>query len=136
MRRLALFLVSFACLGVILGDAGHAASRPTVQQADLQRLYGQVNRESFAGKLPGVPVSWGNLAKDDAYGITHFKNEVPLSMEVDRGSVRSESFALDVIRHESCHIATIHEANRLKEDKHGAAFAACMAKIQETEAAD
>jgi predicted SprT family Zn-dependent metalloprotease len=136
VRRLTLFLVSFACLGVILGDAEHAASRPTVQQADLQRLYGQVNSESFAGKLPAVPVRWGNLAKDDAYGITHFKNEVPLSMEVDRESVRSESFALDVIRHESCHIATIHEANRLKEDKHGAAFAACMAKIQETEAAD
>ena len=105
-------------------------------QADLQRLYGQVNRESFAGKLPKVPVSWGDLTKDDAYGITHFKNEVPLSMEVDRKSVQSESFALDVIRHESCHIATIHEANQLKEDKHGATFAACMSRIQETEAGD
>jgi predicted SprT family Zn-dependent metalloprotease len=124
------------CLGVVLGGAEYAASRPAILQADLQRLYGQVNRESFAGKLPEVPVSWGNLTKDDAYGITHFKNEVPLSMEVDRGSVQSESFALDVIRHESCHIATIHEANRLKEDKHGATFTACMARIQETEAAD
>jgi predicted SprT family Zn-dependent metalloprotease len=107
-----------------------------IQQADLQRLYGQVNRESFDGKLPKIPVSWGDLTQDDAFGITHFKNEVPLSMEVDRRSVQSESFALDVIRHESCHIATIHEANRLKEDKHGAAFAACMSRIQETEAAD
>ncbi|MBS1839325.1 MAG: SprT-like domain-containing protein [Acidobacteria bacterium] len=136
MRSLALFLVSFACLGAFLGGAEHASSRTTVQQADLQRLYAQVNQESFAGKLPAVPVRWGNLTKDDAYGITHFKNEVPLSMEVDRSSVQSESFALDVIRHESCHIATIHEANRLKEDKHGATFAACMARIQETEAAD
>jgi len=136
VRRLALFLFSFMCLGVVLGGAEYAASRPAIQQADLQRLYGQVNRESFAGKLPEVRVSWGNLTKDDAYGITHFNNEVPLSMEVDRESVRSESFALDVIRHESCHIATIHEANRLKEDKHGATFAACMARIQETEAAD
>jgi predicted SprT family Zn-dependent metalloprotease len=136
MRRLAPFLVSFACLGVLLGGAEHASSRTMIQQADLQRLYGQVNRESFAGKLPQVPVSWGDLTKDDAYGITHFQNEVPLSMEVDRRSVQSESFALDVIRHESCHIATIHEVNRLKEDKHGAAFAACMSRIQETEAAD
>ena len=136
MRRLAPFLVSFACLGVLLGGAEHASSRTMIQQADLQRLYGQVNRESFAGKLPQVPVSWGDLTKDEAYGITHFKNEVPLSMEVDRRSVQSESFALDVIRHESCHIATIHEANRLKEDKHGPTFAACMSRIQETEAAD
>ena len=136
MRRLALFLASFACLAVLLGGAEHASSRTMLLQADLQRLYGQVNRESFAGKLPEVPVSWGDLTKDDAYGITHFKNEVPLSMEVDRKSVQSESFALDVIRHESCHIATIHEANRLKEDKHGATFAACMSRIQETEAGD
>lgn len=136
MRRLAPFLVPLACLGVLLGGAEHASSRTMIQQADLQRLYGQVNRESFAGKLPEVPVSWGDLTKDDAYGITHFKNEVPLSMEVDRRSVQSESFALDVIRHETCHIATIHEANRLKEDKHGATFAACMSRIQETEAAD
>jgi predicted SprT family Zn-dependent metalloprotease len=103
---------------------------------DLHRFYQQVNQESFEGKLPDVPVRWGDLTKDDAYGITHFKNELPISMEVDRASVRSESFALDVIRHESCHIATIHEANRLKEDKHGATFAACMARIQENEAAD
>ena len=136
MRRLALFLVAFACLGVVLGGAEHASSHTVLQQADLQRLYGQVNQESFAGKLPQVPVRWGNLTKDDAYGITHFKNEMPLSMEVDRGSVMSESFALDVIRHESCHIATIHEANRLKEDKHGATFTSCMARIQETEKAD
>ncbi len=136
MRRLALFLVSFACLGMILGSAEHASSRTRLQQEDLQRLYGQVNQESFAGKLPVVAVTWGDLTKDGAYGITHFKNEVPLSMEVDRKSVQTESFALDVIRHESCHIATIHEANRLKEDKHGATFAACMARIQETEAGD
>lgn len=103
---------------------------------DLHVLYQHVNRDSFEGKLPDVPVHWGDLTKDDSYGITHFKNEVPFSMELDRGSVRSESFALDVIRHESCHIATIHEANRLREDKHGATFAACMARIQETEAAD
>jgi predicted SprT family Zn-dependent metalloprotease len=136
VRRLALYLVSFGCLGVLPGSAEYASSRAMLQQADLQRLYGQVNHESFAGKLPQVPVIWGDLTKDDAYGITHFQNEIPLSMEVDRKSVQSESFALDVIRHESCHIATIHEANRLKEDKHGASFAACMARIQETEAAD
>jgi predicted SprT family Zn-dependent metalloprotease len=130
------FLIAFACLGALLGGAEHASSRTMLQQADLQRLYGQVNRESFSGKLPQVPVNWGDLTKDDAYGVTHFKNEIPLSMEVDRRSVQSESFALDVIRHESCHIATIHEANRLKEDKHGATFAACMSRIQETEAAD
>lgn len=136
MRRLALFLVSLGCFGVVLGDAGHAASREQVQQLDLHHLYQDVNRESFESKLPDVPVHWGDLSKDDAYGITHFDKGVPYLMEVDRRSVLSESFALDVIRHESCHIATNREAHRLKEDPHGATFAACMAKIQENEQAD
>ena len=116
---------------MILGGAGYADSRSEIRQADLQRFYQQVNQESFAGKLPEVTVSWGDLNKDDAYGITHFKKEVAYSMEIDRKSVKTESFALDVIRHESCHIATIHEVKRLKEDAHGAAFAACMERIQE-----
>jgi len=116
---------------MILGGAGYADSRTEIHQADLHRFYQQVNQESFAGKLPDVPVSWGDLTKDDSYGITHFNKEVPYSMELDRKSVRSESFAFDVIRHESCHIATIHDVKRLKEDPHGAIFAACMARIQE-----
>jgi predicted SprT family Zn-dependent metalloprotease len=136
VRRLALFAVSLACLGMILGGAGYADSHAVVRQMDLHLLYQQVNHESFEGKLPDVPVRWSDLTKDDSYGITHFKNEVPYSMEVDRASVKSESFALDVIRHESCHIATIHEAKRLKEDRHGATFAACMDRIQENEKAD
>jgi len=52
------------------------------------------------------------LTKDDAYGVTHFEKGVPYSIEVDRQSVKSESFAMDVLRHESCHVATIKEAKR------------------------
>jgi len=136
MRRLALFVVTLACLGIILGGAGYADSRQEVREAALHGFYLQVNQESFAGKLPDVPVRWGDLTKDDAYGITRFDKEVPYAMEIDRKSVRSESFAMDVIRHESCHIATIHEVKRRKEDAHGATFSACMARIQENEKAD
>lgn len=131
MRRLALFLVSLGCFGIILGGAGHAAPREQALPMDLHQFYQDVNRESFEGKLPDVPVRWGDLSRDDAYGITHFDKGMPYLMEVDRQSVRSESFAMDVIRHESCHIATNREVKRLKEDPHGATFAACMAKIQE-----
>lgn len=131
MRRLALFLVSLGCFGIILGGAGHAASREQIQPMDLHHLYQDVNRDSFDGQLPDVAVRWGDLSKEDAYGITHFEKGTPYLMEVDRLSVRSESFAIDVIRHESCHIATNREVKRLKEDPHGATFAACMAKIQE-----
>jgi predicted SprT family Zn-dependent metalloprotease len=130
VRRLALFTVAFACLAVILGGAEHAASREQFQQVDLQRLYHEVNRESFAGKLPDVPVRWGDLTKDDAYGVTHFEKGVPYAIEVDRQSVKTESFARDVLRHESCHIATIGEAKRRNEDRHGALFVECMARIQ------
>jgi predicted SprT family Zn-dependent metalloprotease len=136
VRRLVLFIVSLGCLGIVLGGAGYADSRAELRQTDLHRLYQDVNQESFDGKLPDIPVRWGDLSKDDAYGITHFDREVPYSMELDRRSVRSESFALDVIRHESCHIATIHEVKRRKEDPHGATFAECMSKIQENEKAD
>ncbi len=135
MRRLVLFVVSLACLGTILGRAGFANSYELLRQTDLHRIYGEVNRASFAGKLPDVPVTWGDLTKDDAYGITHFDKDVPYAMEIDRQSVHTESFARDVIRHESCHIATIREAKRLHEDQHGAAFSACMARIQDTESA-
>ncbi|HJZ64145.1 MAG TPA: SprT-like domain-containing protein [Candidatus Acidoferrum sp.] len=130
---MALFVVSLACLGILMGGAGYADSRSALHQTDLQRLYREVNRDSFAGKLPDVPVTWGDLTKDDAYGITHFDKEVPYGMEVDRKSVHSESFALDVIRHESCHIATIHEMKQRKEDPHGSTFANCMSRIQENE---
>lgn len=136
MRRLALFLVSLACLGTILGSSGYAHSQELLAAGDLHRLYLEVNRASFAGALPDVPVRFGDLTKDDAYGVTHFDNNVPTAMEIDRQSVRTESFARDVIRHESCHIATIREAKRLHEDQHGASFAACMARVQDDAVAD
>jgi len=104
---------------MILGGAEHAASREQVQQVDLQRLYQEVNHDSFAGSLPNVPVRWSDLTKDDAYGVTHFDKGVPYAIEVDRQSVKTESFALDVLRHESCHIATIGEAKRRNEDRQG-----------------
>jgi predicted SprT family Zn-dependent metalloprotease len=140
VRRLVLFVVSLACLGTLLGRSGYAHSRgvlhETLVPADLHRIYLEVNRASFSGKLPDVPVTWGDLTKDDAYGITHFEKEVPYAIEIDRQSVHSESFARDVIRHESCHIATIREAKRLREDQHGATFSSCMARVQDDESAD
>lgn len=117
----------------MLVRAGYADSRADMRQPDLQRLYREINRDSFQGKLPDIPVRYGDLTKDDAYGITHFSKEIPYGMEVDRKSVRTESFAMDVIRHESCHIATIHEVKQRKEDPHGATFAECMSRVQDNE---
>lgn len=137
MRRLVLFVVSLAFLGTILGRSGYAHSHDVLGtvQPNLHSLYMEINRASFAGKLPDVPVTWGDLTKDAAYGITHFDKDVPYAMEIDRQSVHTESFARDVIRHESCHIATIREAKRLHEDQHGATFNTCMAQIQDSETA-
>ena len=162
MRRMALFvgifLVSLGCLDVALGRVSHASlltrgfvSRSLItkglqvqtlepgtrlQEPDLQGLYQEINRESFGGALPEVPVRWGELTKADAYGITHFERGVPYAMELDRNTVLSRSFALDVIRHESCHIATNVEVRRRKEDPHGATFVACMERIQDNETGD
>ena len=124
-----------------LRGASYAASlsaegRDQLRQEDLQRFYREINRGSFDGQLPDVPVRWGDLTKSDAYGITHFERGVPSAIELDRGTVRSKSFALDVIRHESCHIATNGEAKRRKEDPHGSTFVACMSRIQENQEGD
>jgi predicted SprT family Zn-dependent metalloprotease len=110
--------------------------REQLQQEDLQRLYQDINQGSFDGKLPDVPVRWGDLTEADAYGITHFDRDLPYAMELDRKTVSSRSFALDVIRHESCHIATNREAKRRNEDPHGLTFVACMARVQEHETGD
>ena len=107
-----------------------------ISNRDLQRFYQDINRASFGGNLPDVPVRWGDLTDADAYGITRFDHGVPYVMELDRGSVQSASFALDVIRHESCHIASNGEAKRRGEAPHGAIFAACMARIQNDETGD
>ena len=136
MRRPVLFIASVACLAMVFGGTQYAASREQLRQPDLQRLYHEINQESFEGKLPDVPVSWSDLTKDDAYGVTHFEKGVPYSIEVDRQSVKSESFAMDVLRHESCHIATIREAKRKHEDQHGPTFAACMSRVQQSADAD
>ena len=136
MRRPVLFIAFLLCFGMMFGGAEHAASREPVDQTDLQRFYREINQESFEGKLPDVPVRWGDLSKAGAYGVTHLDKGVPLSIEVDRQSVKSESFAMDVLRHESCHVATIREVKRLHEDEHGAMFAECMSKVQRTERAD
>ena len=147
MRRMALFvvifLVSLGCLDVALGRVSHAAGvrslylpNPEIKEADLQGFYQEINRESFSGALPDVRVRWGDLTEADAYGITHFERGVPYAMELDRKTVLSRSFALDVIRHESCHIATNGEAKRRKEDAHGATFVACMERIQDDEKGD
>jgi len=150
MRRPALFVAFFiaatACLGMALRGSTYAASfrhrnfvsaRPEHRsflnqtgQEDLHGFYQQINQDSFDGKLPDVRVNWGDLTAADAYGITHFDRGTPYLMELDRETVRSESFALDVIRHESCHIATNHEAKQRNEDPHGPTFTACMARIQ------
>lgn len=156
MRRPALFVTFFiaatACLGMALRGSTYAASfrhrnfvsaspelRSSLDQIgpeDLHGFYQQINQDSFDGKLPDVPVSWGDLTEADAYGITRFNRGTPYLMELDRQTVRSKSFALDVIRHESCHIATNHEAKQRKEDPHGPTFTECMARIQNREEND
>ena len=140
MRRLALivafFFAALGTLGMVLRGASYAYAGESIRQEDLQRFYQDINRTSFDGKLPDLPVRWGDLTEADAYGITRFDRDVPYAMELDRQTVRSKSFALDVIRHESCHIATNREAKRHKEDPHGLTFVACMARVQENETSD
>lgn len=129
-------LLSLLCLAILMAGSGYALGRERSRPVTLHDLYLQINRESFGGQLPDVPVTWSDLTKDQAYAVTHFDHGVPFSMEIDRATVKSESFALDVIRHEGCHISTLQQVKQRHEDPHGPTFYACMSRIQQTVPAD
>jgi hypothetical protein len=43
-------------LGIIFGGMTYARGRELLRQTDPHRVYEQINRESFDGELPDVPV--------------------------------------------------------------------------------
>jgi len=102
--------------------------RERLRQSDPHRVYEQINRESFDGKLPDVSVVWGDLTGD--YGVTLFYIDGSVEIVVDRQSVTSEHQLQETIKHESCHVLSRRLVEQTGQDAHGAAFQECMARFK------
>jgi hypothetical protein len=118
--------ISVICLGIIF--AGLTCARELLQQTDPHRFYKQINRESFDGQLPDVPVVWGDLIRD--YGVTLFYPDGSVKIVIDRQSVTSEHQLRETLSHESCHVLTRYQVQQTRQDAHGAAFQACMQRFK------
>lgn len=98
------------------------------RQTDPHRVYEQINRESFDGQLPDVPVVWGDLTGD--YGLTLFYPDSSVKIVIDRKSVTSEHQLRETLFHESCHVLTRYLVEQTGQDAHGPAFQACMQRFR------
>jgi len=121
VRRFFQTTVSAATVAIILLGARYAYSREAVHYVNLYERYQQINRESFAAKLPYVSVSWADLSAQKADGITSFDgNDRPVSIELDRRRITSERDLRAVLRHEACHVSVGEKA------AHGSVWQQCM----------
>ena len=128
MRRLIQIAVSVICLGIIFGAMTSARGREFLRQTDPHQVYKQINRESFDGELPDVPVVWGDLIGD--YGVTLFYPDGSVKIVIDRQSVTSEHQLRETLSHESCHVLTHNQVEQTRQDAHGSAFQACMLRFK------
>ena len=85
MRPLIQIAVSVICLAIIFGGMTYARGSELPRKTDPQRVYEQINLESFDGELPNVPVVWGDLTGD--YGVTLFFPDGSVKIVIDRQSV-------------------------------------------------
>jgi predicted SprT family Zn-dependent metalloprotease len=119
------FFVVLGCL-VVICFAGCVLGKE-LSLSDPHDVYLQINRQSFNGGLPDVPVKWSTLK--DAYGVTEF-DDGSVKISVDRVSVTSEAQLLQVIQHEACHVQTHRIVEQTGEDSHGGAFQNCMKRFE------
>ena len=111
---------------IILLGARYAYSRESVHNVNLYEKYQQINRESFAAKLPYVSVSWADLSAQEADGLTSFDDyDHPISIELDAQRITSGRDLRAVLRHEACHVAAGAKV------AHGAAWQHCMDRFQD-----
>ena len=128
MRPLIQIAVSVICLAIIFGGMTYARGSELPRKTDPQRVYEQINLESFDGELPNVPVVWGDLTGD--YGVTLFFPDGSVKIVIDRQSVSSEHQLRETLSHESCHVLTRYLVEQTGQDAHGAAFQACMQRFK------
>jgi predicted SprT family Zn-dependent metalloprotease len=94
---------------------------------DPHDIYADINRDSFHGALPDVPVTWADL-DGERYGTTQFYMDGTAAIEIDRDTVLTERMLREVVAHEMCHVDTRAEIGG--EDAHGEKWRACMTRFE------
>jgi SprT-like family len=126
VRRFFQITVTAAAVVIILLGSRYAYSRESVHNVNLYKRYQQINRESFAAKLPDISVSWADLSAQNADGITSFDDDDhPVSIELDRQRITSERDLRAVLRHGACHISVGGKV------AHGSAWQRCMDRFRD-----
>jgi SprT-like family len=126
VRRFFQITASVVAVATILLGSRYAYSREAVHYVNLYERYQQINRESFAAKLPYVSVSWADISALDTDGITSFDDyDHPISIELDAQRITSGRDLRAALRHEACHVAVGAKA------AHGSAWQHCMDRFHD-----
>jgi SprT-like family len=126
VRRFFQITVSAIAVVAILLGTRYAYSHESVQNVTLDERYQQINRESFAAKLPPVSISWADLSAQNTDGITSFDDDDhPVSIELDRQQITSERDLRAVIRHQACHVSVGGKLG------HGSVWQHCMDRFRD-----
>jgi hypothetical protein len=105
-----------------------------LHNTDLRALYDQINMDSFGGQLrTDVLILWANLRTSPSCGncaaMTDYNNG-RLQIRFDDERVQSKNSLLLLMGHEMCHVATIEEVKKIKEEAHGPLWQECMRRFE------
>jgi len=122
--------VSLLSLAIIFFGIRYAVGRERLRDPDhLHALYQETNKEFFGGQLRDVELKSQDLSDYEAEGITYQAAENKFVIVLDPHWSTSEAEALDIMRHESCHVATWDVTD--PNDPHGPPFQECMKRFME-----
>jgi SprT-like family len=119
--------VSVACLAAVSMCCGYAVSREKVHRKDPQTVYRQINRESFHGSLPDVPVTWAYL--ENRQGQTKNYGGRATEIELNLTLVTSDQDLKATLQHEACHVAVGPDVVKSLQDEHGQLWQKCMKRF-------
>ncbi len=102
-------------------------SREKPGRKDPQTVYRQINRESFHGSLPDVPVAWAYL--DNGHAQTKTYGGRATEIEIDRTLVTSDGELKETIQREACHVAVGPDIAKSLQDENGQLWQECMKRF-------
>src|SRR5208337_2624323 len=121
--------VSLLSLAIIFFGIRYAVGRERLRDPDhLHALYQKTNKEFFDGQLRDVELKSHDLSDYKAEGITYQKAENKFVIVLAPKWSTSEAAALDIMRHEACHVATWDAMD--PNDPHGPPFQECMKRFE------
>jgi hypothetical protein len=120
--------VSLISLAAISTGCGYALAHQQLPQEYPQTVYREINRHSFQGNLPDVPVTWGYL--DKRLSQTNSYSGRATDIQIDRTTVNSEELLKEALRHEACHVAVGPDLLRTTQAVDGKLWQTCMKRYR------